>query len=70
MVDDHLHGDVALAKHLMARLTPEQRLGVLSGVPEFQRLQHARKMLWQRIGMCGNEGSELDVLDLYSSEDP
>lgn len=70
MADDSLHGDAHLAGVLMARLTPEQRAGVLASVPEFQALQHARRMLWLRVGHCGNEGSTADLLDLYCSEDP
>jgi hypothetical protein len=60
---------MAVAKHVMARLTPEQRRQVLDTVPEFRQLQHARRMLWQRIGMCGNEGSAEDRLDLHSGRE-
>lgn len=70
MDDDHLHGDLHLAAHLMARLTPEQREAVLATVPEHVALKHARKMLWLRIGMCGNEGTAEDVLDLHSGGEP
>jgi catalase (peroxidase I) len=50
-------------------MTPEQREVVLSTVPEHVSLQHARRMLWHRIGMCGNEGSAADVLDLHSGHE-
>lgn len=70
MDDDHLHSDLRLAAHLLSRMTSEQREQVLATVPEHVALKHARRMLWQRIGMCGNEGSADDRLDLYCSEDP
>lgn len=69
MADDSLHGDAHLAGVLMARLTPEQRAVVLASVPEFQALQHARRMLWLRVGHCGNEGSTDDLLDLHSGRE-
>jgi hypothetical protein len=70
MDDGHLHGDADLVRHLLSRMSPVQRREVLATAPEYVALLKARRMLWLRIGMCGNEGSADDVLDLYCSEDP
>jgi hypothetical protein len=69
MDDGYLHSDSLLVKHLLARMTPEQRAPLLAAQPEVQALQKARDMLWLRIGMCGNEGSEGDLLDIYRDGD-
>lgn len=55
MDSQHLHGDFALAKHLLARLTPRDRLVLLETVPEFVALREARDMLRLRIAHAGSE---------------
>jgi len=69
MEDDHLHSDLRLVAHLLARMTPAQREVVLASVPEHVAVVEARRQLWLRIGQCGNESSAEDVLDLHSGRE-